>query len=61
MTLSPEAAKARRRERYSEPTPGWVEHGANAYTNWGCHCDVCRKGNTEHVAAWRKRKKEEAE
>jgi hypothetical protein len=27
--------------------PGFVEHGASAYRNWGCKCGVCLAANTD--------------
>lgn len=33
--------------------PDHVEHGASAYTNWGCRCDFCRAGHAEEVARYR--------
>jgi len=32
------------------------QHGASAYVNHGCRCDVCRHANTEKVRAYRARK-----
>jgi hypothetical protein len=42
-----EYTRQRRRKRWASTTanglPSSVEHGAWAYFNWGCRCNVCRK------------------
>jgi hypothetical protein len=34
--------------------PPHVEHGANAYMNWGCRCAVCKKAYNKPKPAWQK-------
>lgn len=33
--------------------PDYVQHGASAYTNWGCRCGECREGHNEESARYR--------
>jgi hypothetical protein len=33
------------------------EHGASAYSNWGCRCDTCRKGWTASAMKLRRNRR----
>jgi HNH endonuclease len=35
----------------------WKKHGAKAYANYGCRCDVCRQGHTEQARRYNERKR----
>lgn len=33
--------------------PEHVQHGASAYTNWGCRCADCKAGHAEECSRYR--------
>lgn len=57
MSRASERRAERRAYVKEHGLPPGVEHGASAYSNWGCKCDICTRANADAALSYKARVK----